>query len=177
MAEHWYRRSLDLRAKEDHMGRAGCLAQLGSVEQERFRDARKANRPSEECIGYLSKAAEYYQQALKMFPLNAVSELATTHNQLGIVYAEAGQIDVALHHYRESIRYCEAMQDRFAAGQTRYNAALGLANAGRFADAREWAQSALRDYQACENADQEVLRTLKLLGWIESALQATSPPS
>jgi hypothetical protein len=62
------------------------------------------------------------------------------------------------------------------AGQTRYNAAA-LARAGRFPDAHEWAQSALRDYQASENADQYIVETLKLLEWIESALRATSPPS
>jgi hypothetical protein len=69
------------------------------------------------------------------------------------------------------------MQDRFRAGETRYNAARALARAGRFADARDWAQSALRDYQACNNAEREVVNTLKLLEQIESARQATLPPS
>ncbi|SPE39422.1 hypothetical protein SBA3_3200003 [Candidatus Sulfopaludibacter sp. SbA3] len=55
----------------------------------------------------------------------------------------------------ESIRYSEAKQDRFGAGQTRRNAALTLARAGSFPEARDWAQSALRDFEACENADQE----------------------
>jgi hypothetical protein len=55
------------------------------------------------------------------------------------------------------------MQDRFAAGGMRYNAALALARAGRFADAREWAQSALHDFQACENTQQEVVKTRKPL--------------
>lgn len=57
------------------------------------------------------------------------------------------------------------------------NVAATLAPAGRFADAREWDQSALRDFEACENADREVIETLKLLEEIESALRATSPPS
>ena len=77
----------------------------------------------------------------------------------------------------ESIRYCEAMQDRFGAGQTRYNAARALTRTDRFVDAREWAQSALRDFQACENAEQYVVKTFKLLELIESDLRATSPPS
>jgi tetratricopeptide (TPR) repeat protein len=93
------------------------------------------------------------------------------------LHGDAGRIDTALRHYRESIRYCEPMQDHFAAGQTRYNAAGTLADARRFTDARDWAQSALRDYQACENAEQYVVKTLKLLERIESGLQATSPPS
>jgi tetratricopeptide (TPR) repeat protein len=101
----------------------------------------------------------------------------TAHNQLGVVYQSAGQVDAALRHYRQSIRYKETMQDRYEAGKTRRNAARALAVAGRLADAREWARAALRDYQASENADQEAVGTLKLLEWIESALQETPPPS
>jgi hypothetical protein len=177
LAERWYQRGLDLHAEEDRMGRGVCLGQLGTVAYERFLDARKAGRPPEECLGHLSQAEQYYRQALEMFPANAVRQLGTAHNQLGLVYAAAGQIDTALRHYRESIRYREAMQDRFGAGQSRENAAIALARAGRFADACDWAQSALHDFQACENADQEIVDTLKLLEQIESDLQATSPPS
>jgi tetratricopeptide (TPR) repeat protein len=176
LAERWYRRSLE-RPEEDRMARAVCLGQLGSVARRRFLDAREADRPPEECLGHLSKAEKYYREALEMFPADAVRELATTHNQLGIIYRHAGQIDTALRHYRESIRYNEGVRDRFGAGETRFNAALALADAGRFADAREWAQSALRDFEACENADQEVVMTLQVLEQIESGLQATSPPS
>jgi tetratricopeptide (TPR) repeat protein len=116
-------------------------------------------------------------EALEMLPANAVADLALAHNQLGGIYGEAGEIDTAIRHFRESVRYREATQNRFGAGQSRQSAALALANAGRFADARDWAESALRDYQACENADQEVVDTLKLLERIESGLRATSPPS
>ena len=103
-------------------------------------------------------------------PQDARRELAITHNQLGLVYEDVGQIDTALRHFRKSIRYNEAMQDRFAAGQTRYNAACALARAGRFPDARDWAQSARRDFEACENAGKEIVDTLKLLERIESDL-------
>jgi tetratricopeptide (TPR) repeat protein len=177
LAEGWYQRSLDRNAKEDRMGRAGCLGQLGTVAHRRFLDARKAGRPLEECLGHFSRAEQHYLRALEITPPNAVRYLATNHHQLGLLYADVGQIDLALRHCRESIRYKEAMQDSFGAGQSRESAALALARAGRFADARDWAQSALRDYQACENADERLVNTLKLLGEIESALQATPPPS
>jgi tetratricopeptide (TPR) repeat protein len=177
LAEQWYQRSLGLCLKEDHMGRAACLAELGSVCYKRFLDAKKASRPSEEFLGHLSHAQQYYAQGLDLFPADAIRELETTHYQLGVVFAAAGEIGAALRHYRESIRYTETMQDRFGAGQARFNAAVALADAGRFADARDWAQSALRDYQACENADEKVVKTLKLLELIESRLRATSPPS
>jgi tetratricopeptide (TPR) repeat protein len=168
LAEQWYRRSLELIPKEDRMGRAGCLVQLGTVAYRRFLDARKSDRPPDECLGHLATAEGYYLKALKITPSNAAGDLATAHNQLGSVYVDAGQFDAALTHYRESIRYKEAMQDRYAAGQTRRNAALALYLAGRLADAREWALSALRDFEASENADQDVVKTLKLLELIQS---------
>jgi len=177
LAEQWYGRSLELLPKEDRLGRAQCLGELGTVAYRRFRDARKAKQPDEECLRHFANAEEYYTLALKMFPADAVQELATIHNQLGALYANTGQIDTALRHYRESITICEAMKDRFGAGQTRYNTAVALARAGRFVDAREWAQSALPDFQACENTDQEIVKTVKLLEEIESALQASPQPS
>jgi tetratricopeptide (TPR) repeat protein len=174
MAEDWYRRSVDLRAKEDRVGRAGCLAQLGTLALERFDDAQAAGQPAEESFGHLSKAEGCYLEALSIFPATAVRELATVHHQLGIVYTAAMQIDPSLRHFRESIRYKELAQNRFGAGQSRRSAAIALARAGRLADAREWAQAALRDYQACENADQEMTDTFKLLEQIESGIQ--EPP-
>jgi tetratricopeptide (TPR) repeat protein len=168
---------LDLTAKEDRMGRAGCLGSLGSVAHERFLEARKANRLPDECVPHLSHAKEYCKQALEMLPANAVPGLSVTHNELGGIHYDAGEIEAAIHHFRKAIHYCEAMQDRFSAGQVRYNAARTVVRVGRFTDAREWAQSALRDFQACENADQKVVKTLKLLERIESDLRGTSPPS
>src|SRR5262249_31094392 len=133
LSEQWYRRSLDARAKEDRMGRAKCLAQLGSVARRRFGDAREANRSREVCLSHLATAERSYLGALGMFPANAVRERDAVHNQLGNIYRDAGQVDTALHHFRESVRYCEARQDRFGAGQTRENAALALIDASRFA--------------------------------------------
>ncbi|PWU07289.1 MAG: hypothetical protein C5B51_10300 [Terriglobia bacterium] len=177
IAEHWYGRSLELHPKQDVLGRGKCLNQLGAVSFERFEEARQAKQPPEECLAHLSKAAKCSRQALEMFPPDAMEDLAVVHNQLGNISARGRQLETALHHYGESTRYKERQGDRFGAGQTRFNAAAALAFAGRFADARDWAQAALRDFQACENADQELLLTLKLLERIESALRGTSPPS
>jgi tetratricopeptide (TPR) repeat protein len=150
---------------------------LGNAAFRRFLDASSTDRPAEECVRHLSKAERYYRHALEIFPEDATHDLATVHHQIGLVCGHAGQIDNALRHDRESIRYSEAMRDRFRAGGTRHSAAVILRGAGLFADARDWAQAALRDYQACENADQEIMKTLKLLERIESRLRATSPPS
>lgn len=175
-AEQWYRRSLDLFPEKDRVGRAQCLGQLGSVAHARFLAAREANEPFDECVTLLQEAALYYEKSRGMRPANDIRGLAVVHNQLGIIYSEAGHLDAALDNYRKSVRFKEATGDRFAAGRTRENAARALALAGRFADAREWARAALRDYEASENADEPIVGAVKLLELIESALQATPPP-
>ena len=129
IAEGWYRRSLELQQAEDNMARAGCFLQLGSVAYQRFVSARASRRLSEEIFGYLSLAGRYYHQALELCPSEAVQELAATYNQLGTVYAEAGQLSQAVTYFQESVRYKEVMRDRFAAGGTRHNVGTILAAA------------------------------------------------
>ncbi|HEY1757480.1 MAG TPA: tetratricopeptide repeat protein [Bryobacteraceae bacterium] len=175
-AEQWYRRSFELRAEADPLGAARCLAQTGTIAYLRARDANKAGR-IEERLAQLALAEQYYERALELFPPNAVRDLAVTQNQLGNLYGALGRVEKALHHYQESIRLKEAMHDRYAAGISRRNAARPLADAGRFDDAIEWAQAALRDFEGCENAYQDVLKTRQLLERLESDRQAKSQPS
>jgi tetratricopeptide (TPR) repeat protein len=151
-AERLYRRSLDPRAPQDRLGRGGCVAQLGQVAYERFLDAQRARRPAEELACHLAEAARLYEQALAMVPATAVPERGVMHNQLGIIYVTAGDIDRALQHYREDIRYCEQADDIFGAGETRGNVAVALLQAGRPADARVYAEAALANFQTYGNA-------------------------
>jgi tetratricopeptide (TPR) repeat protein len=176
-SEHWCKRSLDIRPIQDRLGRALCLSQLGTLEYYRYVEARDSNQRHEKLLGHLAKAETSYREALALLPVNAVPQLASAHHHLGMLYGEAGYLKQALHHDGESIRYKESMNDRHGAALTRFNAARDLARAGRFVEGRDWAQVALRDFEACENADQDIAKTLKLLEWIESARQATSPPS
>jgi hypothetical protein len=61
-----------------------------------------------------------------------VDNLAVVHSQLGNAYGEAGNVDQALTHYRESIRYKESAGNVYAAAQTRHNVAVVLARARHF---------------------------------------------
>jgi len=173
-AERWCHRSLELRDKRDEQGRGGCWAQLGLVAYERFKEAREAQKPKDEVLRHLNDALGFYDRALQMFlPSNAVVSLAVTHNQLGIIYGTAGDLDAALPHFREAIRYKEAAGDVYSAGQTRYNVAVGLAGARRFADALEYARAALRDYQTFGGRAAEDIRgTRELIAKIEGDIQA-----
>ena len=111
-ASQWYQRSYDLGADGDHLWRGKCLITLGNVAYERFNELRSRRGISDSsaplvATSHLNAAEGYYQQALALLPPNAVDDLAVTHNQLGLIYKEADDLDRALSHYRESIRYKE----------------------------------------------------------------------
>jgi tetratricopeptide (TPR) repeat protein len=145
--EHWYRRSLELRDERDRLGRGRCAVQLGTVASERFHDALEAGGSSEELLRYLNEAAGHYHEALILIPADAVNDLAVTHNQLGGIYFRAGDFDRAMQHCRQSIQFKEQTGDLYGASVTRFNAALALLDAGRQADALEYAEAALRGFE------------------------------
>ena len=72
-----------------------------------------------------------------------------------------------------AIRLREAQGNLYAAAQARYNLAIALRKAGSFADAREYAEAALRDYQTYgPGAANEVQETLALISAIAKAATA-----
>jgi tetratricopeptide (TPR) repeat protein len=172
-AVRWYRRSLELRSEHDRLGRGKSHYTLGHVARERFKEAQAAGRSEEELLRHLNDAVQFYHQALDLLPPNAVDDLAVVHNQLGLTYYDAGDLNRALTHYRESIRYEEVQGDLYGAAQTRGNVAITLANAGRLADAREYAYAALRNFQTYgDRAAEDIQKTQDLIADIERLLQA-----
>jgi len=166
-AESQYRRSLELREERDRLGRGGCLGQLGHVAFERYREARAAGRNDEELLRHLNEAARLYLEALDLFPADAVNDLAVAHNQLGQVYRGAGDLDRAVPHYREAIQLHEQAGNLYGAADTRFNVALAFANAGRRADALEYAEAALRGFESFgERAAEMIERTHGLIAEI-----------
>lgn len=169
-AERWYRRSLDLTAPSDTLGRGICLLNLGNVAQERFQDARAAQRPADELTRHLTEALKSYEQALDLLPEHAVKVRGTTHNGLGNLFKNIGDIDRALDHYRQSIRNKETAGNTFAAGLTRFNVALALLRADRLADARSYAVAALANYKSFgDRAADHIQRTQGLIQDIDEA--------
>jgi tetratricopeptide (TPR) repeat protein len=92
-----------------------------------------------------------------------------THNQLGNIYFEAGQTARALAHYQQSINYKEKAGNIYAAGTTRYNVAVMLYQQNRLADARAYAEAALRNFQVYgPRAAAEIEKTQRLLDAINA---------
>ncbi|MEO7839436.1 MAG: CHAT domain-containing protein [Anaerolineales bacterium] len=147
-AENWFKRSLELVAEGDRVGRGKSTIALGNIASERFDDAKKEGKTEEELLKHLNAAIDYYQQALALLPLDAVNDLAVTHHQLGLIYKKAGDLERALDHYNKSVQYKEAAGNIYSAGTTRFNIALMFYQNGRLADALLYARAALRNFES-----------------------------
>ncbi|MEK7404307.1 MAG: tetratricopeptide repeat protein, partial [Acidobacteriota bacterium] len=125
-------------------------------------------------LRHLNDALQASEEALHLLPPTAVDDLAVTRSQLGIIYRLAGDLDRALPHFREAVRYLEEAGDFYNAGGTRYNVAGALAEAGRFKDAREYAYAALRDFESFGDGARDMLqKTYELIALIEKQLNSS----
>lgn len=185
-AEAAYQRSLTLRDPTDAVGRSRCIHQIGMVHHERFEDSRQRGEPAETVLQHAQAAERHYLQALALCPPTALTDFGPVHNQLGILYADLGQIEPAREHYERAAHYFEQTGDRYPAGQTRYNIALMYLQAAeresppaRQRDllhrALAYAQAAFRDYQHYQGraADREA-RAQQLIARIAQALAQRS---
>jgi tetratricopeptide (TPR) repeat protein len=169
-AERWYQRSLELYEEGERHDRGQCVMQLGAVARERFREAQTAGRPEEELLIHLNNAVRLYHEALELLPTDAVNDLAATHNQLGVVYSNAGDLDRAVQHYRESIHYEEMQGNLYGAAQTRFNVAIVLGITSRREDALEYAEAALRGFESYGGRAAEMIeKTQGLIAAIRGA--------
>ena len=175
-AEQWYTRSLELHVESDGIGRGRGERNLGDIASQRFDEAQKQSAPNEQLIELLNKALSHYFAALKLIPTNAVNTLAITHNQIGLAYLRAGDLERALEHYDDSIRLQKGANNHYGAGQAQFNVALALYKAQRLVRARLYAKAALNSfapYGAGASADVE--KAQRLIAEIDEAL--VKPPS
>jgi tetratricopeptide (TPR) repeat protein len=122
-------------------------------------------------VPHIAEAARLYEQALDMMPATAVTERGIIHSQLGNIYNDAGDIDRALHHYQQDIRYCEQTGDIFGAGETRANVAIALLRADRLTDARAYAEAALVNFRTFgDRAADHIQEAERLIAAIDQAI-------
>lgn len=168
-ADYWYRHALNRYETHDQHGRAQVTSRLGQVAYRRFLDARTHGESAENLVAYLTAAAGHYHDALGMLPTDATTDLAIVHHQLGIICSEGGQPDTALTHYQKAIRHFETANDRYHAGQARYNVALLLAGTGRITDALAYTHAALRDLEPYgQTAATDIAKTRRLIMRLEA---------
>jgi tetratricopeptide (TPR) repeat protein len=182
-AEATYQRSLELMHPNDSVKRAVGFQQIGMVHHERFREARGRGAPDETALRHAQAAEQHYRQALALCPPSAIANLGPMHNQLGNLYDDVGQTELAREHYEKRVQLAEQTGDRYGAGQTRYNLALMYREAaGRepaaarrrdlLRRAAAYAAASLRDYQHYQGraADMEA-KARRLIEIIEGELR------
>lgn len=123
-AEVAYQRGMDLREKDDAVGRSRCIKQIGMVHHHRFIKSQASLEPQDTVVQHAQAAESHYHDALKLCPATAINDLGPIHNQLGILYMNVGQTEQAREHFEKDVQICEQTGDRFGAGQTRFNMAL-----------------------------------------------------
>lgn len=140
-AERWLRRGVEsLPAASPE--RARFLAALGLVAWERFRTARSGERPESELIRHLTDSRQYYLRAIEHDDPDDYAQLASHNLQYGHASYSMGDIDRALPHYREAIRFDQMQHNTFGAAKTRFNLAIALRDVGRLGEARRYAVAA-----------------------------------
>lgn len=164
-AERLFRKSLSLQGATHPRWRGVIAGELAVVLYGRFQEARELGRPQEELEDYLMKAQELCVFSLNVTPPNILDHLAVSHNTLGLIFSETPLTDLAVHHYKEAIRYAEARGDSFQSATLRYSAALTLYHAGKLPEAALYARSALRGLMGFGDAAAE--RTREVLDLIK----------
>ena len=140
-AERWLRRGVDSLPPQSSE-RARFLAAMGLVAWERFRAARTGDRPESELVRHLTDARQYYLRAIEHDAPDDYGNLASHNLQYGHASYSMGDIERALPHYREAIRYDQLQGNTFGAAKTRFNLAIALRDVGRLGEARRYAVAA-----------------------------------
>ena len=172
-AEKWLRRGLEY-LPDQHPSKARFLAALGQVSWERFRAARQGERPESELIRHLADSRQYYQRAIEHDASSDYESLARHNLQYGHASYSMGDIDRAVPHYREAIRYDQLRRNTFGAAKTRFNLSIALRDVGRLGESRKYAVAAFGELQRIDGPISEDLfeRARKLVMNIESRLEA-----
>jgi tetratricopeptide (TPR) repeat protein len=148
-AERWCKRSLELRDANDWLGRGRSLLERGFIALERFRAAQLAGNPEDVQLRFLQEAMEYYRRSQRLIRVTgAFDDLAVAHNQLGVIYGYTGNSRRALSHFETALALELEHGNIYGAAEGRYNMARVYAENHAFSDALQWAEAALRDFEA-----------------------------
>jgi tetratricopeptide (TPR) repeat protein len=113
----------------------------------------------------LDEAVNYYEQALVLDPPDAISNLARTHNQLGIAYGfsrtEQGK---SIGHFKNAIEYFDRAGEWFEGAGARLSVAqILLRTRARFAEAQEYAKEAVEIFESIGYDGPYLIRAKELL--------------
>lgn len=101
-----------------------------------------------------AEAEKVYQRVLKLQEdrMGKHYDVALTHNDLGVLYTEAGQFDKAEPHFKQALEMWRTLWDREYRDEDEavvmHNYSILLERTGRAAEAKEWESKALAIMEA-----------------------------
>lgn len=111
----------------------------------------------------LDKALVYGKQAVATAEReNIKTEIASSHNNLGLMLREQGQIEASLEHFGRAKDIDEATNSRWGLGYDHRNIGISLMKLGRYADARSHFEAAERYSAEIKNVNNWVKALLEL---------------
>jgi len=131
-----------------------------------------AKREKDELVKLANLTIKTYQDALNLAPPDAIDKLAISHDHLGDILEDIGDIENALAEYQKSAQFEELQKNSYGAGQTNFKIAIMLANNGRFSDALFYARAALRNFESYGGRAKDMEDRAKgLIAEIEKAMK------
>ena len=154
-AEAFCLKSLAEWAKNDFLNHSKTIAQIGMVYHDRFKESSQHCEQAKTVLKHFKEAELRYHQALAICPPIALGQI---YGQLGNLYNDVEQPELAREYYEKSIRFFEQTGDQYHAGGTRFNMANMYNRAAEkepaqtrrcdlFRRAQAYAKAALRDFQ------------------------------
>jgi tetratricopeptide (TPR) repeat protein len=147
---------------EGNPGRQGlCASQLAQVFLQRIEEA-EPDTPIDELNRLLNEGIWWVNLAFERISPDSIRELAGTNQVAGRLIALTGNLDVALRHFNDGIKFDEQIGDPWGAASTRFFVALTLMGYGRLADAALYAERALQGWQELNQVAQATQATALL---------------
>ncbi|WP_413171170.1 tetratricopeptide repeat protein [Anabaena azotica] len=118
-----------------------CKSTLNNIED--YRILHQLAR-SEQQLGYIKQAQQYYQQALELCPTGDKIEKSRIINDLAIIYADTGKIKDAIALFQQSLGIAQGIEDVEIKAATLHELGRIYANTGKIEDAIALYQQSLQ---------------------------------
>jgi tetratricopeptide (TPR) repeat protein len=171
---HHFLRCVELLPSEDRVMRGKCYRELGNLDLMRLH--KNLVTGGDELFEAIRRGITFFLAALKELPEHAVDDRGHAHFSYGGLLHLGKMFDEAFAQYKEALKLAQRAQNENLFAGCCFNIASVLKDKSQFADAREYAKTALASYQSLQANDRAV-EALQLLLQIEQAAKSAGQAS
>jgi tetratricopeptide (TPR) repeat protein len=147
-AYDWVKAAIAECLQADLLRLGKCHKLAGWVLLERIKEQLRNGATPQERASIAEEALGHLSKALDCLPREAVEDLAEARFVMGAIYRLLGQPMTAVDHLRKSLELRQRLPNASAIAEVQLELAIAFAEADQFSNAREYAESAARAYQA-----------------------------